>query len=169
MEFAVKMQEAGADAVCIHGRTKAQMYTGKANWKIVSELRGEIDIPYFINGDINSVESGVQALEESKADGISIGRGLIGNPWLLGEIDKYFKTGEKPSEKTIKEKIKVLKEHLDAEIAFRGELNGIKFFRKFYSYYIKGIRRAGEYRGSLVREENYEKIIKILDEIEQNE
>lgn len=169
IEFAQKMQEAGASAVCIHARTRVQMYSGTADWKKVSELKGKIDIPYFINGDIISIETAEQALEQSLADGISVGRGLLGNPYLPAQIDEYLKTGKKPKEKTLQEKIEILKEHLDEEIAFRGELNGIKFFRKFYPYYIKGIRDAGEYRGKLVTEENYDKITSILDEILQNE
>lgn len=165
VDFAVKMQEAGADAVCVHARTRVQMYAGTADWKKVSALRGEIDIPYFINGDIVSEETAKQALEESKAEGVAIGRGLLGNPWLPAKIDYYLKTGEKLPDMTLTEKISVLKEHLDNEIAFRGELNGIKFFRKFYPYYIKGVRGASEYRGKLVTEENYGKIMSLLDEI----
>lgn len=165
IDFAVKMQEAGAAAICVHARTRVQMYSGAADWTRVSALRGEIDIPYFINGDIVSVETAEQALNESLADGLAIGRGLLGNPWLPSQIDEYLKFGKKPEEKSIYEKLAVLKEHLDAEIAFRGELNGIKFFRKFYPYYIKGLRGASEFRGRLVTEENYSNIIAILQEI----
>lgn len=165
IDFAVKMQEAGAAAICVHARTRVQMYSGVADWKRVSALRGEIDIPYFINGDIVSVETAEQAMNDSLADGLAVGRGLLGNPWLPAQIDEYLKFGKKPEEKSIEEKLSVLKEHLDAEIAFRGELNGIKFFRKFYPYYIKGLRGASEFRGRLVTEENYEKIISILQEI----
>ena len=165
VDFAVKMQEAGAQAICVHARTRVQMYSGIADWKKVAELKGNIDIPYFINGDIVSVETAIQALEDSKADGLAIGRGLLGNPWLPAQIDDFLKYGKKPEEKSLEEKIEVLKEHLDEEIAFRGELNGIKFFRKFYPYYIKGVRGASEYRGKLVTEENYQTIVKLLEEI----
>ena len=165
VDFAVKMQEAGAQAICVHARTRVQMYSGIADWKKVAELKGNIDIPYFINGDIVSVETAIQALENSKADGLAIGRGLLGNPWLPAQIDDFLKYGKKPEEKSLEEKIEVLKEHLDEEIAFRGELNGIKFFRKFYPYYIKGVRGASEYRGKLVTEENYQTIVKLLEEI----
>ena len=159
------MQEAGADAICVHARTRVQMYAGNADWKKVSALKGEIDIPYFINGDIISEETAEQALYDSQADGVAVGRGLLGNPWLPAQIDEYLKTGKKSESKTLSEKIDVLKEHLDNEIAFRGELNGIKFFRKFYPYYIKGVRGASEYRGKLVTEENYQKITDLLEEI----
>lgn len=169
IKFAVKMQDAGASAVCVHARTRVQMYSGNADWKAVSKLKGEIDIPYFINGDIVSVETAEQAMVESQADGVAIGRGILGNPWLPADIDNYFKTGILPKERTLAERISVLKKHLDNEIAFRGELNGIKFFRKFYPYYIKGIRGASEFRGKLVTEENYETIIDLLDRIQNAE
>ena len=165
VEFAVKMQEAGVSAVCIHARTRVQMYSGIADWKKVSELRGEIDIPYFINGDITSVETAEKALEDSLADGVAIGRGIIGNPRLPFEIDTYFKTGKKLSPMSLEEKLQLLKKHLDMEIQFRGENVGIKFFRKFYPYYIRGVQEACDFRRRLVTEENYEEILKILDEI----
>lgn len=165
IDFAKKMQEAGADAVCIHGRTRVQMYGGNANWKIISSLKGEIDIPYYVNGDVVSVETAERALEESQADGVAVGRGILGNPWLISDIEEYLENGKQPQERSLEEKITVLKEHLDKETAFRGELNGIKFFRKFYPYYIKGIKGASEYRGKLVTEENYTKIIQLLEEI----
>ncbi len=165
VEFAVKMQEAGASAVCIHARTRVQMYSGSADWKRVSALRGEIDIPYFINGDINSPETAEEALELSKADGVSIGRAIIGNPRLPFEIDTYFKTGQKIAPLTLGEKLDVLKKHLDMEIEFRGQNVGMKFFRKFYPYYIRGVQDASEYRRRLVTEENYEEVLNTLDEI----
>lgn len=165
VEFAVKMQEAGVSAVCIHARTRVQMYSGIADWKKVSELSGEIDIPYFINGDITSVETAEKALEDSLADGVAIGRGIIGNPRLPFEIDTYFKTGKKLSTMSLEEKLQLLKKHLDMEIQFRGENVGIKFFRKFYPYYIRGVQEACDFRRRLVTEENYEEILKILDEI----
>lgn len=165
VEFAVKMQEAGASAVCIHARTRVQMYSGTADWKRVSTLKGEIDIPYFINGDINSVETAERALEESKADGIAIGRAIIGNPRLPFEIDTYFKTGKKITPLTLSEKLDILKRHLDSEIEFRGQNIGMKFFRKFYPYYIRGVQEACDYRRRLVTEENYEEVLKTLNEI----
>lgn len=168
VEFAVKMQDAGASAVCIHARTRVQMYSGNADWKRVAALKGEIDIPYFINGDITSVETAETALEDSKADGVSIGRAIIGNPRLPFEIDTYFKTGKKVTPLTMAEKLDLLRKHLDKEIEFRGENTGIKFFRKFYPYYIKGVQEACEYRRRLVTEENYGEILKTLDEIRDN-
>lgn len=165
VKFAVKMREAGADAVCVHARTRSQMYGGIADWKKVSELNGEIDIPYFINGDITSPESAKKALELSKADGIVIGRGLIGNPVLPLQISEFLTSGKIIPDLTLKEKLKVLKEHLEGEVAFRGEINGVKFFRKFYPFYIKGIRGSSEFRKLLVTVKSLEEAEKIIDKI----
>lgn len=169
VEFGVKMQEAGADLITIHGRTRAQMYSGSANWEMIQKLKQNVDIPVFANGDVNSVESGAECLETSGADGIAIGRGILGNVDLISKIEHYFLTGEKLAPQSIEEKIAILKMHLDEEIKLRGELVGIKFTRKFYPYYINSIPNAAKYRGELVLEENYEEIMKKLDYIVSTE
>ncbi len=165
IEFAQLMQEAGVSAITVHGRTRSQMYGGKADWKEISKLKGEIDIPYFANGDITSPERAKECLETSKADGVAIGRAVMGDLSLISRTEKYLKEGILIPEPDLKEKINMLKKHLDFEIAFRGELNGIKFFRKFYPCYIRNIRGGGEIRHKLVTELNYKNIIKTLDEI----
>ncbi len=169
IEFAQQMQEAGADAVTVHARTRSQLYSGFADWKELSLLRGEIDIPYFANGDIVCPKSAANCLEISKADGISVGRAAMGDPSLLFRIEKYLSEGILLPEPDLNEKLSALKKHLDAEIALRGEPTGIKFFRKFYPCYIKNIRGGAEYRHKLVTELNYNKIIQILQGILNNE
>lgn len=165
VEFAVKMQEAGASAVCVHARTRAQMYSGKADYAAVAKLKGEIDIPYFINGDITTPEIARTALEISGADGVAVGRGILGNPELPGLIDEYLTTGQYSTKSTIS-KLEILKEHLINEINLRGEENGLKFFRKFYAYYIKGVKNASEFRYKLVTAEKHDEVLKILNELE---
>lgn len=165
VNYGVKMQEAGADFITIHGRTRNQMYAGNADWKIIKILKENIDIPLFANGDVNSIESAVECLELSKADGVAIGRGALGDVNLISRIEHYLKTGQKLSPPTLEEKIKTLKMHLDGEISLRGQNIGIKFTRKFYPYYINGIKGASKYRVALMTEENYDKIIEILNEI----
>lgn len=169
VEFAQIMQSAGASAVTVHARTRSQMYSGCADWQQLSKLKGEIDIPYFANGDITSPEKAAECLEISKADGIAVGRASMGDLSLLFRIEEYINNGKLIQEPDLKEKISMLKKHLDSEIAFRGEETGIKFFRKFYPCYIKNIRGGGEYRHRLVTELNYNNIISILDEILLNE
>ena len=168
VEFAQLMQESGVSAVTVHGRTKAQMYSGNADWKEISKLKGEIDIPFFANGDVVSPETAKKCLEESKADGIAIGRAAMGDLSIIYRIEKYLNEGILLPEPTLEEKISMLKKHLDFQIDFRGEENGIKFFRKFYPCYIRNIRGGGDYRHRLVTELNYNKIVSILNEILSN-
>ena len=169
IEFAQIMQSAGASAVTVHARTRSQMYSGSADWKELSNLKGEIDIPYFANGDIDSPKSAMKCIEISGADGIAVGRASMGDLSLIYRIEEYINTGKLLKEPDLPEKISMLKKHLDSEIAFRGEETGIKFFRKFYPCYIKNIRGGAEYRHRLVTELNYNNIISILDEILLNE
>ncbi len=168
VEFAQLMQEAGASAVTVHGRTRSQMYAGVADWQEISKLRGEIDIPYFANGDITSPETAKKCLEISKADGVAIGRASMGDLSIIHRIEKYLNEDILIPEPTLEEKIKMLKKHLDFQIAFRGEETGIKFFRKFYPTYIRNIRGGGDYRHRLVTELNYDNIVLILNEILAN-
>lgn len=165
--FALKMQEAGADAMTIHCRTRSQMYGGSADWTALSRIKEFIKVPVFANGDIIDIDSAQKCLEESKVDGLAIARGVLGNPELIGNIEHYFNTGEQKQPLTFKDKINLMREHLDEEIALRGEENAIQFTRKFYPYYIRGVKGASQYRYALVTETEYKKILAILDEIEK--
>ena len=162
IEFSQLMQEAGASMITVHARTRKQMYSGNADWAKIADLMSSIDIPVFANGDITSVESAIKCLEISKADGIAVGRGVLSDLSLPHRIDTYLKTGKLLPEPTLYEKIECLKKHLNSEIEYRGENVGIKFFRKFYPYYISKTRNASSLRGMLVIEEDYNKIMKIL-------
>jgi tRNA-dihydrouridine synthase B len=165
VDFGQQMQEAGAEFITIHGRTRSQFYSGKADWALIRKLKENVDVPVFVNGDINSIETAIEALELSKADGVAIGRGVLGDPTLVGRVAHYFKTGEKLSSPSINEKLDMLISHLNSEIELRGESVAIKFFRKFYPYYIAGIRNASKIRGVLVLEENYDKILEYIEYI----
>ena len=165
VEFGEQMQEAGAEFITIHGRTRSQMYSGVADCKSIRTLKENVDIPVFANGDILTVDDAIRCIEESGADGVAVGRASMGDPTLIGRIEHFFATGEKLPEPTLDEKIEILKEHLNQEIALRGENVGIKFFRKFYPCYIAGIKNAAKVRSVLVREENYEIIMSLLDSV----
>ena len=165
VEFGEQMQEAGAEFITIHGRTRSQMYSGVADWKSIRKLKENVDIPVFANGDILTVDDAIRCIEESGADGVAVGRASMGDPTLIGRIEHFFATGEKLPEPTLDEKIEILKEHLNQEIALRGKNVGIKFFRKFYPCYIAGIKNAAKVRSVLVREENYETIMSLLDSV----
>ena len=162
VEFGQMMQEAGADFITIHARTRAQMYSGKADWSRIKELVKSVDVPVFANGDILTVDDALRCLDESGAYGVAVGRGALSDPTLIGRIEHYIATGEKLEEPTLKEKIEMLKYHLDEEIKLRGENVGIKFMRKFYPYYLSGFENAKILRSKLVLEDNYEKITELI-------
>lgn len=165
VEFGQRMQEAGADFITIHGRTRSQMYGGKADWKKIAELKRNVNIPVFANGDIVSIETAEKCMEDSQADGIAIGRGVLGDPTLIARIEKYFNTGIYTPPPTLEEKINGMKNYLKREVEFRGENIGLKFVRKFYPYYINGFPGASKYRGELVMIDNLNEINKLLDAI----
>lgn len=162
VEFGQAMQDAGAEFITIHGRTRSQMYTGHADWAKIKALKENVDIPVFANGDITSIEDAIECLELSCADGVAIGRGAIGDPTLIARIEHYLKTGEKLSTPPLEERVEMLKFHLDEEIKLRGENVAIKFMRKFYPYYLAGFKNAKVLRSKLVLEEDYDKIIELL-------
>ena len=168
VEFGQRMQKAGADFITIHGRTRAQMYGGKADWKKIAELKRNVDIPVFANGDVTSVESALQCLEESQADGIAVGRGALGDPSLLYRIENYLNYGEYIPPPTLEEKIEIFKSHLLEEIELRGEDVGIKFCRKFIPYYLNGFAGASKIRGELVVSDDLNDIFNILNKIVSN-
>ncbi len=165
VDFAKKMEEAGADFITIHGRYRSDMYLGHADWKKIGELKGEISIPYFANGDIKTLDDAINCINITGAAGIAIGRGIIGDFSLPGRIENYLNHGIKENEPDLTEKIEMLKKHLELEVELRGAQNGIKFMRKFYNYYISSVKNAAKYRQVLVVCDNYDKIVGILDDI----
>lgn len=165
VEFGQAMQEAGAEFITIHGRTRSQMYSGHADWAKIKELKDNVDIPVFANGDITSVDDAIECLELSSADGVAIGRGAIGDPTLIARVEHYLKTGEKLPVPSLEERIEILKCHLAEEIKLRGENVAIKFMRKFYPYYLVGFKNAKVLRSQLVVEENYDKIMELLNNL----
>ena len=169
VEFGQKMQEAGAEFITIHGRTRSQMYSGKADWAKIRKLKENVDVPVFANGDITSIENAIECLELSGADGVAIGRGALGDPTLIGRIEHYLHTGEKLPIPPLDERIEMLKWHLDEEIKLRGENVAIKFMRKFYPYYLSGFENAKVLRSKLVLEGCYKEITNLLQSCLKNE
>lgn len=168
VEFGQQMQEAGAEFITIHARTRSQFYAGKADWDKIRNLKDNVDVPVFANGDVISVESAVECIEKSHADGVAVGRGVLGDPTLIHRIAHYFETGEKLPVPSLNEKLDMMRVHLDEEIKLRGQDIAIKFFRKFYPYYISGIRNASKIRSVLVVEEDYNKILDYIEYIRRN-
>lgn len=165
VEFGKTVERAGADFVTLHARTRAQLYQGSADWAKIKLLKDELKIPVFANGDIKTLDDVKSCLEKSCCDGVSIGRGIIGDFTFPYRVEKYLTTGEIIPAPSFEEKIAMLKEHLKQEVEFMGEKNGVKFMRKFYSYYISTERNSSKYRSVLVTLETQKEILKVLDEI----
>lgn len=152
-EIALLAQDCGVDALFIHGRTKAQGYSGGVGYNIIREVKKVLDIPLIASGDVFSGLLAKKMLDETACDGLAIARGSLGNPWIFREIKEYLETGkvvDRPKEGDI---AKVMLEHLGSCIDYYGEKNGVIIFRKFYSWYTKGlvkVRRLRE-RSSRVR------------------
>ena len=168
-EVAERLQDIGIQALTIHGRTRAQMYKGEADWSLIREIKRNprIKIPIFGNGDVNSIEKAASWRMEYEVDGIMIGRAAIGYPWIFREIKHFFKTGEHLPEPTISERVEVCKTHLDKSIGWKGPKVGIFEMRRHYSNYFKGIPDFKEYRMKLVSLENIDHINEVLQEINE--
>ena len=168
-EVAERLQDIGIQALTIHGRTRAQMYKGEADWTLIREIKRNprIKIPIFGNGDVNSIEKAALWRMEYEIDGIMIGRAAIGYPWIFREIKHFFKTGEYLAEPTISERVEVCKTHLDKSIAWKGNKTGVFEMRRHYANYFKGIADFKEYRMKLVSLESIDDIYAVLEEINE--
>lgn len=168
-EVAERLQDIGIKALTIHGRTRAQMYKGEADWTLIREIKRNprIKIPIFGNGDVTSIERAADWRLEYEVDGIMIGRAAIGYPWIFREIKHFFNTGEYLPGPTITERVEVCRTHLDKSIAWKGNKTGIFEMRRHYANYFKGIPDFKEYRMKLVSLENINDIHSVLLEINE--
>ena len=146
VEIAKAIESAGASAICIHGRTREQYYSGKADWNIIREVRSAVEIPLIGNGDVFSAEDGIRMLDETGCDMVMIARGALGNPWIFRELVSLWKYGEKIDKPSDKERIKMLVRHLDGLVELKGERNAVMELRKHVGWYTKGIRGASALR-----------------------
>ena len=164
---AERLQEVGIKALTIHGRTRAQMYKGEADWRLISEVKKNpnIKIPIFGNGDIDSPEKALAWKREFQVDGMMIGRASIGNPWIFREVKYFLKTGNFLPKPTIEERANVCKTHLQKSIAWKGPKTGVFEMRRHYANYFKGIENFKETRMKLVASENIDEIYDILEGI----
>src|ERR1700744_3775440 len=170
-EVARRLQDIGVAALTIHGRTRAQMYKGSADWTLIRQIRQDpnIHIPIFGNGDIDSPEKAAAWRMEYGVDGMMIGRAAIGYPWIFREIKHYFKTGEHLDKPTMSERIAACTSHLKKSIEWKGLKTGVFEMRRHYSNYFKGIEQCKEYRTRLVTAGTYDEVADILAEIQGNE
>ncbi len=169
-EAAKRLQDVGIQALTIHGRTRAQMYKGEADWRLIAEVKNmqDIHIPIFGNGDIDSPEKALAYKNKYGIDGMMIGRAAIGYPWIFREIKHYFLTGEKLPPPTLLERLDVCKKHLDFSVKWKGEKLGIFEMRRHYTSYFKNMPDFKPFRTRLVEAQNQGQIIEILDEVADN-
>lgn len=147
-EAAKVIERAGASAITIHGRTRSEFYSGNADWDIIKKVKESVNIPVIGNGDVKTPEDAKKMLEETKCDGVMISRGSLGNPWIFEQVNDYLNTG-KYRIIDLKEKRKVLLDHINLEVEEKGEVTGIKEMRKHVCFYIKGEKNASEIRDKI--------------------
>ena len=156
-------EEVGISAITIHGRTRSEFYTGKADWDIIKEVKDSVKIPVIGNGDIVDEETAYQMFEKTGVDGIMIGRGSFGNPWIFRNIKHFLITGEKLPSPTNSERLNIIKEHIDLAVEEKGEI-AIKELRKHIAWYTKNLKNSSEFRKSINMIETKEQLIKTLNE-----
>ncbi len=169
VEVAERLQDVGCAAISIHGRTRAQMYKGDADWRPIAEVKNNprMHIPVFGNGDVNTPERAVEMRDQYGLDGAMIGRASIGNPWFFNQVKHYIKTGTHMSKPTIAERVEVARRHLEMSIAWKGETLGVLETRRHYTNYFKGIPHFKEYRTRMVTSNHSEEVFATLSEVEQ--
>lgn len=156
-------EEVGISAITIHGRTRSEFYTGKADRDIIKEVKDSVKIPVIGNGDIVDEETAYQMFEKTGVDGIMIGRGSFGNPWIFRNIKHFLITGEKLPSPTNSERLNIIKEHIDLAVEEKGEI-AIKELRKHIAWYTKNLKNSSEFRNSINMIETKEQLIKTLNE-----
>lgn len=163
VEIAKIAEQCGISALAIHGRTREQYYSGKADWDIIAKIKQNISIPVIGNGDVFTVEDSINMLEKTKCDAIMIGRGAQGNPWIFKRINHYMKTGEVLPEPTIEEKITTAIKHLGLAVEVHGEYIAVREMRKHIGWYLKGIKGSARVRDEVNKIESYNEVVSKLD------
>jgi len=169
VEVAERLQDVGAKAISIHGRTRAQMYKGDADWKPIAEVKNNsrMHIPVFGNGDVNSPEKAMEMRDQFGLDGAMIGRASIGNPWFFKQVKHYFETGEHMAPPTMQQRLEAARRHLQMAIDWKGEKLGVFETRRHYTNYFKGIPDFKEYRQRMVTNDHYQDVFAVFDEVEE--
>ncbi len=168
VEVAERLQDVGCKAISIHGRTRAQMYKGNADWRPIADVKNNprMHIPVFGNGDVDSPEKAMEMRDKYGLDGAMIGRASIGYPWFFNEVKHYFKTGEHLAKPTIAQRVQMARRHLEMSIDWKGEHLGVVETRRHYTNYFKGIPHFKEYRLKMVTSDDPKDVFATFDEVE---
>ncbi|MDC1198211.1 tRNA dihydrouridine synthase DusB [uncultured Algibacter sp.] len=167
VEVAERLQDVGCKAIAIHGRTRAQMYKGDADWKPIADVKNNarMHIPVFGNGDITSPERAMEMRDEYGLDGAMIGRASIGNPWFFKQVKHFFNTGEHLDPISLEERVEAARRHLQMAIDWKGEILGVFETRRHYTNYFKGIPHFKEYRMKMVTSDHSQDVFAAFEEV----
>jgi tRNA-dihydrouridine synthase B len=170
VEVAERLQDVGCAAISIHGRTRAQMYKGDADWGPIAEVKNNprMHIPVFGNGDVNTPERAVEMRDQYGLDGAMIGRASIGNPWFFNQVKHFIATGTHLPSPTISERVEAARRHLEMSIAWKGEVLGVLETRRHYTNYFKGIPNFKEYRTRMVTSNASEDVFAALADVKRD-
>ena len=163
-DFAAAMADAGAAAIAVHGRTREQFYSGQADWQIIAEVKKAVKVPVIANGDVRTCQDLQRILDTTGADGVMIGRGAQGNPWIFQQLTHYLRTGEVLPPPTLQERAAVIVRHLDLLLKYKGDYIGPREMRKHATWYTRGITHGAILRDKFNRAEKREDFIAILNE-----
>lgn len=164
VEVAKTCEKAGASAIAVHPRTRSQGYSGKADWNIIKEVKQNVNIPVIGNGDIKTVDDAIKMIKETNCDAIMIGRGVLGNPYLIKQIVTYFKTGEKLSDQTPKEKMQTCLKHFNYLLEIKPEKVAVLEMRTHAAWYLKGLFNATYVKEKLYKLKTKEEFIKTIND-----
>jgi nifR3 family TIM-barrel protein len=164
VENARAVERAGGQAVSVHGRTREQLYTGHANWDIIKEVKEAVSIPVIGNGDVASPEDARRMLDLTNCDGVMIGRGALGNPWMLYRTIEYLQTGELLPDPSPEEKIRIAILHMDRLVALKGEAVAVREMRKHLAWYLKGFKGSARIKDVIMEETKRDDMVRILDQ-----
>ena len=165
VEMAHIAQESGAAAVAVHGRTREQFYSGKADWDIIAQVKQAVSIPVIGNGDLLDAADVIEMEKQTGCDGFMIGRGAQGNPWIFHQILHYFETGEIIGKPPMKEMVDTMLRHARLQVEFKGEYLGIREMRKHAAWYTAGYKNSSKLRGRINAVETYEQLEALFQEV----
>lgn len=163
VEIAKIIEDAGAKAVAVHARTREQFYSGKADWDIIRQVKEAVSIPVIGNGDVTSGSDAIAMKEQTGCDGVMIGRGAQGNPWIFAELLEYERTGKMPERPSLEELKQMIYRHAKLQLEYKGEYLGIREMRKHVSWYTTGLPNSARLRGAINAVESFEELGELLE------